>query len=854
MARRRGETSVAVAPGLADFFQRGEGFDLGEGAVGGDALLGIGDIIGGNPRGKQSVAGGGGIGGDEVEGDFDVGTSGFAFPLEFGHGGFEQAAIKLEADGEDVSALFGAEDVAGTADFEVAHGDTEAGTEARVLADGGDALAGSAGAHEVARQHEVSVSFVIGSSNAPAQLVEVGESEAIGAVDDDGVGVGDIETALDDGGAEENISAAGDERLHDVLEFLLGHLSVTDDDARFGDKFGESSKYELNGLHAVVEEIDLSAPGQFPADGIADETFVIAADDGFDGDAVGRRGFDGAHVAGAKQREVECAGNRRGREGEHIDAVKSFLETFLVQHAEALFFVDDDEAEVFESNVFAEQAVGTDDDVDAAVAQTGERLLLLLRRAEAAEQADGHRIVRHAFAQRLPMLVSEHGGGCEEGDLASAGDGFERGADGDLGFAEADVAADEAIHRLGRFHVVLGVGDGAELVGRFGEGERFFELALPRMIRGKRVAGFEFAFGLQAEKFLGVGEDGFFRFAPGALPTAVTEFAERGIFASDPDVAGNFPTLIEGNVKLRASGELERENFAGVLLSGQNLQTAKTGDAVVEVDDQVVLFEIVEAEGLPRHGGAGSLPAAAAGFEAGGAAEDFGIGEQGEAGVRQEEAAREMAKGDRQRGRVELIGGGEFAQAGGFALIGADEADGPTVLHPAGDLGEKVPSALFQQHDITGGEIAERMIGGEDFVATFVGKDGAGVQDGVGLGERVFDAEVEGVVGKIFPHGGTVGRRCGFAEGEFARIEGFHRALRIRIVGTQRVDFVTEKLEARGQRGLPGEDVHDAAAHGELSALGGGGDALESGTVELVGEIGEGEFFAAAQGEGFAIE
>ncbi len=51
------------------------------------------------------------------------------------------------------------------------------------------------------------------------------------------------------------------------------------------------------------------------------------------------------------------------------------------------------------------------------------------------------------------MLFCKDGGGAEEGDLFAAGDGFEGGADGDFGFAKADVPADEAIHGIGRFEI-----------------------------------------------------------------------------------------------------------------------------------------------------------------------------------------------------------------------------------------------------------------------------------------------------------------------------------------------------------------------------------------------------------------
>jgi hypothetical protein len=50
-------------------------------------------------------------------------------------------AVQLEAHRRNVSALLRSEQVAGSPDFEIAHGDFEAAAEARVLLDGADALA-----------------------------------------------------------------------------------------------------------------------------------------------------------------------------------------------------------------------------------------------------------------------------------------------------------------------------------------------------------------------------------------------------------------------------------------------------------------------------------------------------------------------------------------------------------------------------------------------------------------------------------------------------------------------------------------------------------------------------------------
>ena len=93
--------------------------------------------------------------------------------------------------------------------------------------------------------------------------------------------------------------------------------------------------------------------------------------------------------------------------------------------------------------------------------------------------------------------------GHEHGDLLAVGDRDEGGAQGDLGLAEADVAADQPVHRLARLHVLDHRVDGGQLVGRFleaeavGEGFQFLllEVELVALARG--------ALGVEVQQFGG---------------------------------------------------------------------------------------------------------------------------------------------------------------------------------------------------------------------------------------------------------------------------------------------------------------------------------------------------------------
>ena len=116
-----------------------------------------------------------------------------------------------------------------------------------------------------------------------------------------------------------------------------------------------------------------------------------------------------------------------------------------------------------------------------------DRLLLLLGGAEAAEHIDLEREGGEALLEGIEVLEGQHRRRRKHGDLAIVADGLESGAHGDFGFAVADIAAEQAVHRRRGFHVVLDVDDGAHLVVGLVELEGIFELALPFGVGGEGV-------------------------------------------------------------------------------------------------------------------------------------------------------------------------------------------------------------------------------------------------------------------------------------------------------------------------------------------------------------------------------
>src|ERR1017187_1832021 len=196
--------------------------------------------------------------------------------LEAGDAFLEQLAVEVEADGGDVAALFRAEDVARAANLQVAHGDFKPAAEGRILLDRADSFARALDEVHVAWQENVGVGLMFVAADAPAELVQIAQPKAVGAVDDDGVGVRDIEAALDDGCANQHVNLAFHETMHHFLKLMLVHLAVTDIAAafRFEQQVAQPFGDHLDALDAVVEEVNLAAAVEFALDGLLDEAFV----------------------------------------------------------------------------------------------------------------------------------------------------------------------------------------------------------------------------------------------------------------------------------------------------------------------------------------------------------------------------------------------------------------------------------------------------------------------------------------------------------------------------------------------------------------------------------------------------
>ncbi|MCY1418636.1 hypothetical protein D9M71_341990 [compost metagenome] len=311
-----------------------------------------------------------------------------------------------------------------------------------------------------------------------------------------------------------------------------------------------------------------------------------------------------------------------------------------------MLFVDDHQPEVFDLHVVLQQLVRADDDVDLAFGQVRDRRIHFLGRLEAAHHFHAHRPVGKAVAEAVVVLLGEQGGRHQDRHLATAVHRNERGAHCHFGLAEADVAAHQAIHRLGRKHVFAHRFDGGLLVRGFFERETGAEGGVVGLRIGESVAFAGSATCIDVEQLGGHVTHLFGGFALGFLPGLGAQAMQRGQGIVAAGVAGDQVQVGHRHIKLGAFGVFQGEEFSGLAVDFQGRQAQVAADTVVDVHHRRTLAQLGEVLDDGIVVGIGAFFAATALHHA--LAEQRAFGDEGQGRVIEQQAFVERGDGDRQ--------------------------------------------------------------------------------------------------------------------------------------------------------------------------------------------------------------
>src|SRR2546430_7312856 len=441
------------------------------------------------------------------------------------------------------------------------------------------------------------------------QLVELRQAHPVGIDHHDGVRIGDIETRLDDRGADQHVRFALDELDHDIGECGLRHLAMADHDAGLRHQSLDALLGLFDRLDSVVDVKHLAAALQFALDDLFDQVVVVGGDEGLDRQRLLRRSLDHGEIAYARQRHVQRARDRRGGQRQYIHRRPQLLELLLLHDAEALLLVEDDEPEILEPNVLLQQAVGPDHHIDLAHLQSPQDVGRLRVRTKARQHVYLHRERLKALAKGQEVLLREDGGGYEDRHLLAVHHRLERAAHRQLRLAKAPVSADQPVHRARVLHVDFDLLHDADLVGRLVVGERLLELLLPGAVLGKGVALDKLAPRIEVQERARDLLDRLADFALGPIPLARAQSLQLGRRVAATDVLLHAVEVLDRHVQLVALGVLELHVFAPLTVLPPQAHADEPSDAVIDMDDQVAGLELqLKARGTcPHHAAANPL-------------------------------------------------------------------------------------------------------------------------------------------------------------------------------------------------------------------------------------------------------
>ena len=147
------------------------------------------------------------------------------------------------------------------------------------------------------RSQQIAERLAIATTHATTHLVQIGESEVVRTIDDDGVGIRYVDTILDDGGREQHVVVVVREVEDDFLQLFGFHLSVADSYTGIGhvllDDLGDM--FEVG--YAIVDKVNLTVAAHLEVDGIGYNLGRKSVHLGLYGIAVGRRRLDDTEVA-----------------------------------------------------------------------------------------------------------------------------------------------------------------------------------------------------------------------------------------------------------------------------------------------------------------------------------------------------------------------------------------------------------------------------------------------------------------------------------------------------------------------------------------------------------------------------
>ena len=322
-------------------------------------------------------------------------------------------------------------------------------------------------------------------------------------MDDHGIHIGNIQPCLNDGGRNQHVDISIDKIVHNPFQFPLAHLSMGKIHPGIWYQLGNPKGNLINVRHPVINIINLTASSQLSSNGLPDSLLIIFHNVSLDRHTIHRRLLQHTHIPDPDHAHMKGSGNRRSCQCENINVLFQLLDLFLMGNAETLLLVYDQKSQVLILHILGKHSVGTDHNVHLSFFQVLERLLLLGRSAETAEQIYPYWKFLHSLDKGIVNLLGQNGSWRQIHHLSALLHLFKGSAEGNLCLAISNISTHQAIHDPGALHVTLGILNGIQLVFRFFIREHFLEFPLPYCIRTAHIPLFFLADGIKLYQLFG---------------------------------------------------------------------------------------------------------------------------------------------------------------------------------------------------------------------------------------------------------------------------------------------------------------------------------------------------------------
>jgi len=361
------------------------------------------------------------------------------------------------------------------------HGEAAAGFRRRGLAD-----------------HEGAPGSAMAAADAAPELMELGEAERLGVLDDHERRLRDVDADFHHRRRHEDRHASRGEVREDGLALGRRHAPVEDADANRGEDGGNAiGRLARRGdrawpfLDRRHDDVDALVRGRaLPRECVDPVAGLLLANPGRDLGPSRRLLVEDRYVQLAVHGPGQRARDGRGGHDEDVGRGAALAEEpSPVRHAEAVLLVDDDETEAAETHRGLDESVRSDERVDLSGGEGREQPLAPRSSNPPGQEAQAHARARQPRREALGVLLGQDLGGRHERGLGAVLRGDQHREACDHRLARSHVALEQARHRSARAQIVGDLAHRALLSVRQRKRKDVTRELLDRLLRRQHPAG-----------------------------------------------------------------------------------------------------------------------------------------------------------------------------------------------------------------------------------------------------------------------------------------------------------------------------------------------------------------------------